>query len=243
MLNNIIQFVKRPIRKFLFDALHVPDLWQDLRAVTSPWQSGTIADIGANRGQTALKFAQLMPSWQIVAFEPFPSTYDTLVQAVAGYPQIKAVNIALSNANGTADFHSFSADVTNSLLNANATGQTHFADRLNLQNVIRVPTETLDSWVEQADCCDLYVLKLDVQGAELLVLEGAQKLLRTSIQVILTEIQFVYLYEGSVLFRDIESFLADADFQLYQLYNLQSGTDGQLLFGDAIFLRKSRSID
>jgi len=237
MPNRVAQLVKQPIKKFLLDALRVPDLWRDLHTLTTPWSPGTIADVGANRGQTAQKLAQIMPAWQIVAFEPFPATYRTLVKATASYPQVIPVNIALAEQNGTADFHAFAADVTNSLLNANVMGQTHFAGRLDLQEVISVPTQTLDSWTEQEKIDDLYALKLDVQGAELLVLRGAQRLLNTTIKVVLTEIQFVHLYEGSVLFRDIETFLASAGFQLYQMYNLHSGSDGQLLFGDAIFLR------
>jgi FkbM family methyltransferase len=237
MPNKVFQFVKRPVKKLLLYALNVPDLWQDLRQLTAEWQSGTIADVGANRGQTALKLVQIMPRWQIVAFEPFPATYQTLVQAVASYRQVKPINIALSDSNGTANFHSFSADVTNSLLSANATGQTHFASQLNLETVVKVQTQTLDSWSKQEKIDDLYTLKLDVQGAELLVLKGAQQLLSTTIQVVLTEVQFIHLYEGSALFRDVESFLAALDFQLYQLYNLQSGNNGQLLFGDAIFVR------
>ena len=64
-----------------------------------------------------------------------------------------------------------------------------------------VQTTTLDSLASQVGEIDF--LKMDVQGGELAVIEGAQKALG-AVSVIETEVEFVPLYEQQPLFADID---------------------------------------
>jgi hypothetical protein len=53
-------------------------------------------------------------------------------------------------------------------------------------------------------------------------------------------VEFIELYENNCLFFQLETFLKKQGFRLYQLYNLQTGQDGQLIYGDAIFINHDR---
>jgi FkbM family methyltransferase len=91
-------------------------------------------------------------------------------------------------------------------------------------------------------------LKLDVQGAELMVFEGAPRILDQA-QVIHTEVQFVPLYKGVPLFGDIDVHLRSKGFSLHRLtqtgrtfkplifMNDVAATLSQILWGDAIYVR------
>jgi hypothetical protein len=116
---------------------------------------------------------------------------------------------------------------------------------------VTIQTHRLDD-IHEANGADF--LKLDVQGAELMILENAQELLR-SVSLIQCEIEFIELYEGQPLMADIDKFLrsqgfcfhrfaytSGRQFKPWQLNtNSQSGMN-QLLWGDAIYIRDFRNI-
>jgi len=91
-------------------------------------------------------------------------------------------------------------------------------------------------------------LKLDVQGAELTVLEHGQRTLE-SVLVLETEAEFVPLYKGQCLFGDLHRFLHDRGLVLHKLLDVAGrsfrplqGPDpylplSQLLWADAVFVR------
>lgn len=81
-------------------------------------------------------------------------------------------------------------------------------------------------------------MKLDLQGYELEALKGCGKLL-LHCRAIITEVEFIPLYEGAALFSDLNLFLRKNNFRLYNLYNLYSEPDGQLSSGDAVYLSKT----
>ena len=85
----------------------------------------------------------------------------------------------------------------------------------------------------------LDIIKLDIQGAEMDALLGAGDLVAES-KIVFVEVQFVQLYEGCALFSDLDMFLRSKGLDLFQLYNLvRSPADGRLLYGDAIFAKRS----
>jgi FkbM family methyltransferase len=97
-------------------------------------------------------------------------------------------------------------------------------------------------------------LKADVQGAELMVFEGAPRLLDDAL-VIHAEVEFVELYKGQPLFADIDAHLRSKGFVLHLLgkagrtfkplvfmNDLNAGLS-QILWGDAVYVRDFMSFD
>ena len=123
---------------------------------------------------------------------------------------------------------------------------------MQVEQTIQVQTHRLDD-IPEARGADF--LKLDVQGAELMILENAKEVLR-SVSVIQCEVEFIELYEGQPLMADIDSFLRTQGFCFHRfaytmgrpfkplrLANHPHKKISQTLWGDAIFIRDFRNLD
>lgn len=84
---------------------------------------------------------------------------------------------------------------------------------------MQVPMRTMDAWAKDAGVERADVLKLDVQGAELLVLRGGPELLRTA-RLIELEVIFNPIYTGQGLFGDVDALLRSHGFELWHLGQL-----------------------
>ena len=81
------------------------------------------------------------------------------------------------------------------------------------------------------------MLKLDVEGAEPSVLDGAREMLASSsIDVIVSEVRLVPGYEGGALLHDLIDHLAEPDYRPFGVYRFAKSSIGQSLWGDAVFL-------
>ena len=117
------------------------------------------------------------------------------------------------------------------------TGVKYYSESSKNVGQIEVETQTLDTFCETKGIADIDILKLDVEGAELNVLKGAtRKLTEKRIRLILAEVMFVAHYDGGCLFQEVSHFLSRYHYKLYNLYNLKRARNGQLRWGNAIFL-------
>lgn len=57
----------------------------------------TILDVGANTGQTAVRYIELFPDSPIYSFEPFPEAFHQLVNRVRSAPNVMTINKAVSD--------------------------------------------------------------------------------------------------------------------------------------------------
>jgi FkbM family methyltransferase len=195
-----------------------------------------IFDIGANVGLISQKFRDMYPSASIHAFEPTPEAFRRLSWRFRKEPSFAGNNIAISNEKTTATFHvNNEFNKVNSLLPRDRDMQVKHG-LASVDQTIEVKTSTIDQYCAEKGITHINILKMDIQGGELMALHGAQKMLETlHIDLILTEVMFAKLYEGGPLFHDISDFLAERNYQLYNLYDLHRGNRGQLTWGDGIF--------
>jgi FkbM family methyltransferase len=145
-------------------------------------------------------------------------------------------------------FYECNFTMTSSLFEPNTSLLAKFQ---NLEELTRVqktyPVETkrLD---DIPDLAGTDFLKVDVQGAELMVFEGAGRILDNAL-VVHTEVQFAPLYKGVPLFGEIDIHLRSKGFALHRLMqagrtfkplvfmNDVNATLSQILWGDAIYVR------
>jgi hypothetical protein len=81
------------------------------------------------------------------------------------------------------------------------------------------------------------LLKLDVQGAEPLVLKGGEGLLRSGrVRLVYTEIMTLPTYAGQAELHEFLSMMRGYGFELFNIFNLSTTAAGQLRCVDAIFL-------
>lgn len=200
----------------------------------------TIFDLGANEGQTAERYSQMFPTATIYSFEPVPEVFTLLERKFHENPQIIVNQLAVSDAVGTADFylHAYTSNGWNSLLPKSQTSTLVPEDK----SVVKVPTITIDVFCERHNINTIDLLKLDIQGGELLAFKGALNMLQKGgIKLIYSEVLFGDLYEGQAMFHDLAAYLHDFGFRTYGIYNCYNHpNEGPLGWGDAIFFRPSK---
>lgn len=148
-------------------------------------------------------------------------------------------------------FRLCSAPMTSSMLEPNTPLLRRFIQLEEVCTVVsRTPTETkrLDDLLPELFGSIDY-LKLDVQGYELAVLQGAETALR-DVLVVHTEVEFVELYEKQPLFAEVDQFLRRAGFVFHRFCEIQGrpmkplhflsdplAPISQQLWADAVYVR------
>lgn len=199
-------------------------------------QAKTVIEVGAADGRDAEQYARLFPNAQIIAIEPVPESFAKLALRADRTPRLSAINAALADAPGRSDFRVGAWVDASSLMAAKATHSNYDAYTKSTETIV-VDTTTLDLLCAEFNLTSIDLLKMDVQGAELLALGGAQNQLRQrSIGAIYTEVQFTQCYHGAAVYHEIADLLAQQGFRLHNLFNMIHDHRGQLLWGDALFL-------
>jgi len=199
-----------------------------------------IFDVGANKGQTATKFRSLFPSASIYCFEPFPEALAMLRNTHLHDPRVHVVPSAVADRQGTSTFYVNEYDATNSLLPRPHSERRYFPKFAGPKATTTVPTLDLDSFTAEHGIATVDILKLDIQGSELKALAGAESLLRAGgAALIYTEIMFIPHYENAPLFHDLSAHLANLGYSLVDVYDLHRAKNGQLRYGDALFIHNA----
>ncbi len=133
-------------------------------------RADTCLDIGANIGILTLALARLAPDGRVFAFEPGDTSYAYLTR-----------NVADNDAANTVTEQLGAYDVTGTLTlqtSASHPGGAYIADTDAHESASeRVPVTRLDDWVDRRGLDRVDVIKMDIEGAELRALAGAQKTL------------------------------------------------------------------
>ncbi|OQY46051.1 MAG: hypothetical protein B6242_08820 [Anaerolineaceae bacterium 4572_78] len=103
-----------------------------------------------------------------------------------------------------------------------------------------VPVITIDNACRERHLNGPYLIKVDVQGAELVVLEGAQNVLSNT-EVVILEVQLFEFLVGSPQFYDVVSHMREYGFVVYDIFgNYYRPLDGALAAVDVVFVRENR---
>jgi len=195
-----------------------------------------IFDVGAYIGETAIKYRKMFPGATIYCFEPFPDSFQKLQQLSVDH-LIKTYQIAISDYRGKAVLHLNMDQSCNSFFPRPATGVKYYSTKAENIGETAVDTTTIDNFCCAENIPRIDILKLDVEGAEIKALKGASdKLSKHAISVIYTEVMFVKHYEGGCLFYELAALLDQYGYSLFDVYNLKRAKNGQLRWGNAIFL-------
>src|SRR5204862_1891907 len=137
----------------------------------------TVIDGGANRGSFTDAFLQLHRPERLILVEAIPELAQALRSRYAAKPGISIVGAALSDRNGTAPFEINRSDASSSLLPIDPRNSQWFSRDLRVERTVDVPTMTLPALMDEQGLQTVDLLKLDLQGAEKLVLTGGEAVL------------------------------------------------------------------
>ena len=196
----------------------------------------TILDVGANVGQFAVACTKIFPGVVVHSFEPLPHCVEELKGNVARLPGVRVYAVALGEREGEATMHVNSHSHSSSILGLGERHRKAFPDAREVQT-IKVPVSTLDRELKSVPLEDPILLKLDVQGYEVQVLEGAAETLK-KVDYVLLEASFRPLYEGEKTFLDIARMMEARGFEfLRPVAWLSDPHNGEVLQMDALFAK------
>ncbi len=196
---------------------------------------GTAVDVGASFGTFTTAFRRIFPESDVVMIEPLAECRGHLEALASAAPVVRLVPLAAAGAPGplTINVH---ADLVGSSLYLEA-------EETDVNGVPRqVEATTLDALAAGAPLRPPVLLKIDVQGAELDVLRGAERVLGAT-EVVLLEASFFRTFRGGPLFHQVVEHLAARGFVVYDVAGLQyRPLDGALSQVDLAFVRDDGSL-
>ncbi len=183
---------------------------------------GIVVDVGTNIGLISLNIIHEYPQQKLWCFEPGPHQAELFRKTVVANDlsdQIEFYQLALSDRSGVATFQVYEG--------RHASGDG-FMDtkRAGHTTPCEVNTEKLDKLWDKAGKPDVRLIKLDTEGAELLVLKGAVDLLKSNGPVLVFEMDQrnlkPYPYEAG----DLIDFIQDQGYTVFELGGAQVSFDG-----------------
>lgn len=190
-----------------------------------------VVDVGASTGIWSDTIARLLPNARFILVEPLLSLHDDSSKKffIDSHPNFETVEAAVSNEVGRASFQVSSDLYGSSLLVP--------GDRTDYQTV-DVEVITLDVLAQRNNLIGRGFLKVDVQCAEHLVLEGGKELLQ-KIDAIQLELSLIRLDERAKIFIEMIQFMEQEGFRYFDDVGYwRSAIDGGLVQKDVLFLRK-----
>ena len=192
---------------------------------------------------------------ELIAFEPNEDECSKLNEAVSTgqgtacrfYPT------ALHRDKGRRTLHVSQNLMASSLLETNWSYVNRFphCEPGRIVSTTKVNTADLDSFLEENEIDYVDFMKIDAEGCELAILEGARGLLAGSLLGVSIEVFFQAYHRDRPLFSDIDEFLRGYGFALFDLPHLERWrrnawttadtrtwySGGQLMWAQALYLR------
>lgn len=175
-----------------FFGSYEPELRDIMRAVLPV--GGTAIDVGANAGWHTLLMARLVgPGGRVLAVEPNPSVREHLSRnlAINGLMQVEVAGAALAEQQGVLNFVAPTADDP-----ASASGHV-VTSAAAPANAIRVAASTLDVLAEEKKLDRIDLLKIDAEGFEWPILQGAERTIGRFRPAVIFEFDRAYAARGS----------------------------------------------
>lgn len=197
-----------------------------------------VLDVGANTGQFAKSLRKAGYVQRLVSFEPLSSAHGQLVQASTSDANwVIAPQAAVGDQDGEVEMHIAENSVSSSALDMLDSHVTA-APKSAYVGTERVRLIRLDSVAhDYLRPGSVPFLKIDTQGYEDRVLDGAGELLLKTKGVHL-EVSFVPLYEGQKLFDELVARLQGLGFSIWAIWpGFCDPQSGRMLQVDATFFR------
>lgn len=210
--------------------------WLDARALlvargTSLDSRCVVFDVGANRGQTAKEIHRWLPGVDLHCFEPSPETFQRLranVKDASLHPYGLGAQVGTHRMNPTGN------DLT-----ARIQDESESHVDIDHGSLIDVELSTVDAEMKNHGFERIDVLKIDVEGHEMSVLEGADQTLSDGrVDVILVETRFGSTgADWQTPFQDILEHLEARGFRMVASYTHAIWLDHGINDADVLFVR------
>jgi FkbM family methyltransferase len=208
------------------------ELWPpELRHAPYNW---VLVDVGANVGDYVAAVLKLISPERVIAIEPLPSCHSQLSSLLASNCNNILIKAAAGEVEGEIEMY-FTGDskMSSVLLPLAGIANAYHPGDYATRQMLKVPLVRIDNVVPANSAVGL--LKLDVQGFEMVALRGAEETLKRT-KAVQGEINYTPHYEGAASFDDVHDFLVARGFQLYGVSAPYFG-NGRPLWADAMYCK------
>lgn len=193
---------------------------------------GTVIDVGAAFGTFTKECHKIFPDVHYVLVEPIEEYLPVLSKVVNAIPHAKNVTAVVAGEDGRT-FLNVHHDLVGSSL------YREVEEGTDIDGVLReVRAITLDRLVGEGSAPPPFLVKIDVQGAELDVLGGGEKTLAGT-EYVLLEVSLFHFFRQGPEFCDVVAYMKSKGFVPYDIYGLQyRPLDGALSQIDIAFVKE-----
>jgi FkbM family methyltransferase len=186
-----------------------------------------IFDIGASDGQWTRECQGIFPESKYILVDPLDSNREALLRLTAADARVSAWYGAAGASSGHLQIYDHGDQ-------SSALPSKEFSDPAR-----NVAVCTVDALYQAAGSAVPVLIKADVQGFELEVLKGATQCL-ASTQLLVLEVSYRRMYEGSALAHEIIAYVGERGFRIFDICSyLQRPADRELVQSDIVFVHES----
>jgi len=196
------------------------------------FQPGYVVDVGASDGRWSKQGLKVFPWAQFFCVEPLEENQPKLGRCCEQFSNICRWQGCLGATRSTA------------VLNVDGDGSSilrgHTDNPYGDQREVAV--ESLDHLIDSGVCSQPDLIKLDVQGYELAVLEGAEKALDKT-EAVIAEVSFIAFQTGMPVFHEVVEFMSQRSFVVADILSMTTRPlDGATAQADVMFLREDHEL-
>ncbi len=195
------------------------EVWKNL--ATLGFSPHAIIDIGAARGEWTKELINIYPSANYLLIEPLEENLSSIKSMCSENINIRTWQGIVSSYNGECCF--FVHGDQSSIFNSEFKGSSS-----------KVNVKTLDSLLIDMNFTNADAIKLDVQGAELEALRGADSSIKLC-KVLQVEVSFRRIYENAPLAHELIKFVTDKGFRIFDITTVMKRKEDRALLQADIF--------
>jgi len=228
LASSAVRSLERTRDFAVHDWLSISSLNRSLAQLASAgWHARHVIDVGAHEGDWTLSLLSAFPGAHCLMVEALPHKREHLARICRLHRNCRMAIVLLG-----------SEEQPSVMFNVAETGSSLLPDAGDsTSEQLALAMTTLDTLVNEQAYPSVDLLKIDVQGAELLVLQGATHTLSTT-EIVLLELSLQQLYATAPLAAEVIAFMDRSGFKLYDVCSLiRRPRDHALAQIDAMFVR------
>jgi len=215
---NDVTFKIPVIKKLGIENIYMSEPWMISLLKKMNLKDGQFIDVGVNIGQTLLKLKSVNQEIEYIGFEPNPTCvfYSNELIEANQFKNTVIIPTGIADKNGVLKLNFYSENISDS----SASIIENFRPDQEVKSSQYIPVNTVENISDSISLKNVKAIKIDVEGAEMEVLESFKKLISKNQPVILIEILPVYTSENTFRLdrqEKIESLLSELDYLIYRV--------------------------